>query len=232
MKGLLLQILSLLLLLGYGCTSTSTTPDTAEKKPNILFIAVDDLRPELGCYGSEIAITPNLDALAADALVELIDMYPTLCELAGIEAPNHLEGHSYAPLLVDPSQTWKSAVFSQFPSPALREWAANPLTAGMRETYFGPLIEEVEGRIIAQQEEKWDRNLFENKLMGYAMRTDQYRLVVWKDRAQPDQAPLFVELYDHKADPKETLNVAEENPSLVKELLAQFNTGWKGNLPD
>ncbi|MBT6450133.1 MAG: sulfatase-like hydrolase/transferase, partial [Verrucomicrobiales bacterium] len=33
-------------------------------KPNILFIAIDDLRPELGCYGSPAVKSPNLDALA------------------------------------------------------------------------------------------------------------------------------------------------------------------------
>ncbi|MCD8043542.1 MAG: sulfatase [Tannerellaceae bacterium] len=35
------------------------------KKPNILFICVDDLRRELGCYGSPV-ITPHLDALASE----------------------------------------------------------------------------------------------------------------------------------------------------------------------
>ena len=33
--------------------------------PNVLFICVDDLRPLLGCYGSERMVTPNIDRLAA-----------------------------------------------------------------------------------------------------------------------------------------------------------------------
>jgi iduronate 2-sulfatase len=37
------------------------------KSPNVLFIAVDDLRPEIGCYGSR-AVTPNLDRFAESAL--------------------------------------------------------------------------------------------------------------------------------------------------------------------
>ncbi|MEO9592798.1 sulfatase-like hydrolase/transferase, partial [Rhodopirellula bahusiensis] len=41
----------------------------AAEKPNVLFIAVDDLRPELGCYGSPIAKSPHLDQLAADGLL-------------------------------------------------------------------------------------------------------------------------------------------------------------------
>ena len=35
------------------------------EKPNILFIAVDDLKPTLGCFGDTIALTPNIDAIAA-----------------------------------------------------------------------------------------------------------------------------------------------------------------------
>lgn len=34
-------------------------------KPNILFLAIDDLRPELGCYGDTQALTPHIDKLAA-----------------------------------------------------------------------------------------------------------------------------------------------------------------------
>ena len=41
----------------------------AERKPNVLFIIADDLRPDLGAYGDHIAHTPNLDRLAGQSLV-------------------------------------------------------------------------------------------------------------------------------------------------------------------
>ncbi|QDT69063.1 Arylsulfatase [Planctomycetes bacterium MalM25] len=175
---------------------------------------------------------PGMKAVGAksDALVELVDMYPTLCELAGLSTPEHIEGHSFASLLDEPARPWKQAAFSQFPNPALREWAANPLSQGMRETFFGPLIEEVEGRLAEQHGEDWDRELFEQHLMGYAMRTDRYRLVLWIDTRSPDSPPVAVELYDHEADPAETKNVASEFPELVRQLTEQFHAGWRGAL--
>lgn len=38
-------------------------------RPNILLVIIDDMRPELGCYGSSIAVTPNLDAFAEQAVL-------------------------------------------------------------------------------------------------------------------------------------------------------------------
>jgi len=39
------------------------------KQPNILFIAVDDLRPQLGCYGQDQIVSPNIDRLASQGVL-------------------------------------------------------------------------------------------------------------------------------------------------------------------
>ncbi|WP_395753236.1 sulfatase-like hydrolase/transferase [Prosthecobacter sp.] len=41
----------------------------AESRPNVLFIAVDDMRCDLGCYGAKHVLTPNLDRLAASGVL-------------------------------------------------------------------------------------------------------------------------------------------------------------------
>lgn len=117
-----------------------------------------------------------------DALVEFVDIYPTLADLAGLEKPGHLEGRSAAPLIANPQQDWKEAAYSQYP-----------------------------------------RNDDGRELMGYSKRTSRYRITRWVDRGDHAKV-LAVELYDHKNDPGENVNIAGDprNQELVEQLLRNW----------
>ena len=54
----------IILILLFANLSSSQAQNSNPDKPNVLFIMVDDLRNNLGAYGDEQAITPNIDALA------------------------------------------------------------------------------------------------------------------------------------------------------------------------
>lgn len=125
-----------------------------------------------------------------EALVEFVDIYPTLAELCGLAMPAHLEGLSFLPLLDNSDRPWKTAAFSQYPRSANRQ-----------------------------------------RLMGYTLRTDRYRYTEWQDRGTGKVRDR--ELYDHRVDPAENVNVAElpENGSFVADFGRMMETGWRGAKP-
>ncbi|MDM8173512.1 sulfatase [Olivibacter sp. 47] len=53
----------------------------------------------------------------SDRTVELLDIYPTLAELADIPAPKDLEGESLVPLLHNPKARWSKAAYTQVKRP-------------------------------------------------------------------------------------------------------------------
>lgn len=126
----------------------------------------------------------------ATGFVEFVDVYPTLCELAGLPLPKHLEGISFAPLMDDPGRTWKSAAFSQYP-----------------------------------------RKLNGADVMGYSMRTDPWRYTEW--RKVEGGEVIAVELYDHKLDPGENVNVAGDkaNAQILSQLAAKMKAGYQAAKP-
>ncbi|HZF41331.1 MAG TPA: sulfatase/phosphatase domain-containing protein, partial [Blastocatellia bacterium] len=106
-----------------------------------------------------------------DALVELIDLYPTLAELCGLPPPPKLDGRSMVPLLRDPKRSWKTAAYSQFPRP-------------------------------------WTPSALQPQRMGYAVRTDRFRYVEWRDFKTREL--LARELYDYSTGATETVNLASD----------------------
>ncbi|MDA9858604.1 sulfatase [Rubripirellula sp.] len=63
--------------------------------------------------------TPDLvnPGVGTESLVEMVDLYPTLAVLAGLEVPTDLDGRSFLPLLHDPHATARDVVLSQFNRP-------------------------------------------------------------------------------------------------------------------
>ena len=127
-------------------------------------------------------------------LVELVDMYSTLVELAGLPVPDDLEGTSMVPLLDDPQRNWKKAAFTQFPRPA----------------YY---------------QKSFDT-------MGYSIRTEQFHYIEWIDVKK--KQPIAIELYDHRSDPYELINLAgkKEQQLTVRQLSQLLKNGWKAALPN
>ena len=55
---------------------------------------------------------PHL-GVSTDALAELVDIYPTLCDACQLPIPPQLEGLSLMPVIRQPARLWKTAAFSQ-----------------------------------------------------------------------------------------------------------------------
>ncbi|MBV6639540.1 MAG: sulfatase-like hydrolase/transferase, partial [Cyclobacteriaceae bacterium] len=77
------------------------------------------------CKHSNIELDTNVPLLIAapgikkgvktTSLAELVDIYPTLCDLAGVDKPKHLEGQSLLPVLKDKDAIVNKVAISQYP---------------------------------------------------------------------------------------------------------------------
>ena len=65
----LIRALTIFLALVYAVCGIAGTQETVEDRPNILFIAIDDLKPLTTHYGNQKVITPTLDRLASQSTV-------------------------------------------------------------------------------------------------------------------------------------------------------------------
>ncbi len=100
------------------------------------------------------------------SMVETLDVFPTLCEVAGLPKPGFVDGVSLMPILRNPKAAGHAAL-----------------------AYRGN---------------------------AQTIRTDTHRLIAHKSG--------HMELYDHTTKAGETLNVADQNPDLVKQLRARIKS--------
>lgn len=135
----------------------------------------------------------NNQSASSPALVELVDIYPTLCELVGIPLPPHLQGKSFASLVENPSAAGFDYAFTQFPRGEITR-------SGIPE------------------------------MMGYSMRTSHYRYTRWINFKTGEI--LGEELYDHRNDPQETINLAAspETQEIVSIQSAIFDQRFRESL--
>lgn len=102
---------------------------------------------ELGTHAPLIVSAPGQKpGQRTRALVEFVDIYPTLAELCGLKLPSHLEGTSFASLLADPLQKGKAAAFSQYLRPGKEKFMGRSIrTDRWRYTEWSNMQDELIG---------------------------------------------------------------------------------------
>lgn len=121
------------------------------------------------------------------ALVETVDIYPTLMDVAGLDQPHELEGISLLPLTNEPNQEWKEAVFAQFPRYAKHQALMGETVRTDRYRYTA-WVGVRSGKIIAQ--ELYDHKINSTESVNLAENSDyindlkyheKLRIMGWKN---------------------------------------------------
>ncbi len=128
---------------------------------------------------------PGIEPSKTKSPSEFIDIFPTLCDLAGTKIPGHLDGKSLVPIMKNPKATVKEFSVSQYPRPANK--LENARLGWSEGEYMGYSI----------RTEKYRYTIWLK---------DSYRSY------KPYRKDLVVasELYDYEKDPNETVNVVGE----------------------
>ena len=128
---------------------------------------------------------PGFKPSKTNALSEHVDIFPTLCELAGLTIPTILDGKSLVPLMKNPAGSVKDYSVSQYPR-------SNATAENERLGYADANAMGYSIRTKQYRYTIWMNNGFRS--------TQKFN----KDLI------IGVELYDYKKDPLETINVAKE----------------------
>lgn len=175
---------------------------------------------ESGANMPLIIIPPGGSAVrTVSSPVELIDVFPTLCDLAKLPIPPQLQGRSLVPLLTGAQKS-------------VREGAITLNDAWWDHPGYG-----------------WSRARVGTSALGYSYRTNRYRFTQWvgytdqkpADAIRPTSSEQLahwtptgesagIELYDYQVDPGETRNLAYEpsHKELLRGLAMKLRTQCDG----
>lgn len=137
-----------------------------------------------------IFVAPGIKPSKTTSLTEHVDIFPTLCELAGVNIPSSLDGKSLVPLMKNPATSVKEFSVSQYPR-------SNATAENERLGYADANAMGYSIRTKQYRYTVWMNNGFRS--------TQPFN----KDWV------IGIELYDYKKDPLETMNVANEKKYAV-----------------
>ncbi len=138
-------------------------------------------------------------------IVEMLDIYPTVAEIAGLKAPDNLDGKSLVKLLLDTDAEWDFPAFTQQARTLIKQSSNFPGMGGSGLFMFNPALNEKNTTIF-----------------GRSIRVDRYRYTEWNEGQDG------IELYDYHTDPDEHINQTN-NPqykNIVTELSARLRSGY------
>ena len=97
------------------------------------------------------------------ALVELLDLYPTLCDLTGTSTPEQCEGTSLLPLMQNPHAQWTELAYSQYP-----RWGGGMgYSVKSQKGRYTEWIKQASGEVVAREYYDHQKDPEENKNVVY-----------------------------------------------------------------
>ena len=131
-----------------------------------------------------------------DRLVELIDLYPTLCDLTGIQTPSHCQGRSFRRLLENPESGHRYSAYSSYP--AWKSMGHSIRMKNFRYTeWFHNDTQKIRAQVLTdlQHDPGEETNCFENPAYSEALTTVQKELRKRITEADPERSlpPLTIQ---------------------------------------
>jgi arylsulfatase A-like enzyme len=142
-----------------------------------------------------IISAPGIEPTTSDSLSEFVDVFPTICDLAGVKIPNGVDGKSLKPLMDKSAQSVKDFSISQYPRSGTKSETE-------RQGYASSKVMGYSLRDKRYRYTIWMGNDFRS--------TQPYN----------ENLVIGAELYDYDKDPNETVNVADDAvyQSVAKDL--------------